>query len=88
MSKAETRADEQSPLAASEDIVRIMGDINGARLLDIMALQPTIRDVEEAALWLAGDADVFGAGSPLKGVAGEIVAIVIADEQEEPPRQG
>ena len=88
MSKADTRPEVQGLLAAPEDVVRIMGDMNGARLLDIMARQPTIRDVEEAALWLAGDADVFGAGSPLKGVAGEIVAIVTADEQEEPPHQG
>jgi hypothetical protein len=65
-----------------------MGEMNGARLLDMMALQPTIRDVEKAALWLAGDADVYGAGSPLKGVAGDIVVIVTADEQEERPRQG
>ncbi len=65
-----------------------MGDMNGAKLVDIMALQPPISAVEKASLWLAGDADVFGAGSPLKGVAGEIVAIVTADEQEEPPRQG
>jgi hypothetical protein len=76
MSKAEARTDEQGPLAAPEDVIHVMGDMNGAKLLDIMALQPTIRDVEEAA------------GSPLKGVAGEIVAIVTADEQEEPPRQG
>ena len=88
MSKAEARTDEQGPLAAPEDVIHVMGDMNGAKLLDIMALQPTIRDVEEAALWLAGDADVYGAGSPLKGVAGEIVAIVTADEQEEPPRPG
>jgi len=88
MSKAEARTDEQGPLAAPEDVIHVMGDMNGAKLLDIMALQATIRDVEEAALWLAGDADVYGAGSPLKGVAGEIVAIVTADEQEEPPRQG
>jgi len=88
MSKAETGSEEQSALATPEDVVHIMGEMNGARLLDIMALQPTIRDVEKAALWLAGDADVYGAGSPLKGVAGDIVAIVTADEQEEPPRQG
>ena len=64
MSKAEARADEQSPLAASKDVVRVMGDINGARLLDIMALQPTIRDVEEAALWLAGTPTFSAPGRP------------------------
>ena len=50
-----------------------------------MALRPTILDVEEASVWLAGDTDVFGAGQPLKPVAGEVVAILTADEEEEPP---
>jgi len=50
-----------------------------------MALRPTILDVEEASAWLAGDADVLGAGQPLKPVAGERVAILIEDEEEEPP---
>jgi len=36
-------------------------------------------------VWLAGDTDVFGAGQPLKPVAGEVVAILTADEEEEPP---
>jgi hypothetical protein len=50
-----------------------------------MALRPTILGVEEASVWLAGDTDVFGAGQPLKAVAGDIVAILTADEEEEPP---
>jgi hypothetical protein len=36
-------------------------------------------------VWLAGDTDVFGAGRPLKPVAGDIVAILTADEEEQPP---
>jgi hypothetical protein len=57
--------------------------LDDTKLLDIMALQPTILDVEEASLWLAGDPDVFGAGRPLQTVAGEIVAVLTADEEEE-----
>jgi hypothetical protein len=59
-------------------------NLDDEKLLDITALQPTIRDVEEASLWLAGDSDVFGAGKPLSSIAGEIVAILTADEEEEP----
>ena len=44
---------------------------------------PTVVDVEEASLWLAGDPDIFGPGSSLKPVAGEIVAILTADEEDE-----
>lgn len=71
-------------VASPDDIRRIIASLDDQKLLDIMALQPTIRDVEEASLWLAGNSDIFGAGQPLGSVAGEIVAILTADEEEEP----
>ena len=76
----------ERPLASSDDVKRILGDLYGETLLDIVALHPTILDVEQASLWLAGDADVFGAGQPLPPLAGEIVAILTADEEEEEPK--
>jgi hypothetical protein len=39
-------------------------------------------------VWLAGDADVFGAGEPVKGVASDIVTILTENEDEEPVRVG
>lgn len=73
------------PTVAPEDVKRILGDLDEARLLALLALEPTIGDVEDASMWLSGDRDVFGPGEPLAGIAGEIVAIVTADEDEEPP---
>lgn len=73
-------------LASSEDIKAILGALDEAALLEIMALRPTVRDVEEAATWLSGDRDIFGAGEPLRGVAAEIVsALTTNEEDEEPP---
>jgi hypothetical protein len=43
-----------------------------------------VLDVEQASMWLAGDADAFGAGQPLPPTAGSIVAIPTADEPDEP----
>jgi hypothetical protein len=43
-----------------------------------------VLDVEQAWMWLAGDADVFGAGQPLPPTAGSIVAILTSEEDEEP----
>lgn len=77
-------SDERGALASGEDVKRILGNLDDAKLLAILALRPTIVDVEEASLWLAGDADIFGAGQPLKLVPGDIVAIVTSDEEEEP----
>jgi hypothetical protein len=75
-------------LATHNDIKGILGDINPADMLAIMSLRPTIADIEEASVWLAGDVDVFGAGEPVKGVASDIVTILTENEEEEPPRAG
>jgi hypothetical protein len=69
-------------LATSDDVARILGDLDPSKMLSIIALRPTIVDVEEAAMWLAGDRDVFGPGLPLQGVTSQIVAILTADEEE------
>lgn len=55
-------------LASTADIRAIAGNLNESDLLEITALRPTVRDVEEAAIWLSGDRDVFGTGEPLKAL--------------------
>jgi len=84
MAKEPATAQDRGALATADDIQRILGALDDAKLLDIVALRPTILDVEEASLWLAGDSDVFGAGQLLQTAAGEIVAILTADEEAEP----
>lgn len=73
-----------TPPATADDVRRILGELDDAKLLDILALSATVLDLEQASMWLSGDADIFGAGEPLEGVAGDIVAILTADEEEEP----
>ncbi|HTT46673.1 MAG TPA: hypothetical protein VMG39_01600 [Pseudolabrys sp.] len=80
MSKLNSRA---AALATQDDIKGILGDLDPADMLEIVSLKPTIADVEEASVWLAGDADVFGAGEPIKGVAADIVTILTENEDEE-----
>jgi len=72
--------------ATTDDVARILGNLDPTKIVPIMALRPTVVDIEEASMWLGGDRDVFGPGLPLQGVASEIVAILSADEEEEPPR--
>ena len=86
MAKDPATAQDRGALATADDIRRVLGTLDEAKLLDIVALRPTILDVEEASVWLAGDTDIFGASQPLKPVAGEIVAILTAGEEEEEPR--
>jgi len=73
-------------LASTKDIRTILGALDENDLLQIAALQPTILDVEEAATWLSGDRDIFGAGDPLNGIAAEIVTVLTPDEDDEAQR--
>lgn len=75
-------------LATHDDVKSILGDLDATKMLPILALRPTVADVEEASMWLGGDLDIFGAAEPLKGVASQIVTILTAEEEEEPPRAG
>ena len=77
-----------SELAIHDDVKSILGNLDETKMLSILALNPTVADLEAASIWLAGDADVFGAGKPPKGVASQIVTILTAEEEEEPPRVG
>jgi hypothetical protein len=72
-------------VASTTDIRAILGPLNESDLLEIAALQPTIRDVEEAATWLSGDRDIFGAGEPLRGIVAEIVEVLTSDEEGAAP---
>ena len=75
-----------SGLASAEDVSRLLGALDERKTLDIVALRPTLADVEQAAVWLAGDGDVIArSGHPLAGVVAEILDILAVDD-EEPPR--
>jgi len=75
-------------LATHSDVKGILGNLDPADMVAIMSLQPTIADIEEVSVWLTGDADVFGAGEPIKGVAADIVTILTENEDEERARVG
>jgi hypothetical protein len=74
--------------ATRDEIVAILGSLDEEKLIALVNLRPTVAEVEEASAWLDGDRDVFGAEPPLKGTAAEIVTLLTADEEEEPPRAG
>ncbi len=84
MNKQAADMSDAAASALADDVRRILGALDDDKIVAIVALQPSITDLEEASLWLAGDTDVFGAGKPLKPVAGQIVDILTADEEEEP----
>ena len=82
---AKSKSGDESATATSDDVRGILGELDTDKLISIMSLKPTVAEVERASLWLAGDTDIFGAGEPIKGTASDIVSILTADEEEEPP---
>jgi hypothetical protein len=70
-------------VATDADITSILGNLDADKLLAILSLHPTVAEVEEASIWLSGDADVFDADEPVKGNASHIITILTAEEEEE-----
>lgn len=71
-------------VATDADFTSILGNLDADKLLAILSLHPTVAEVEEASIWLSGDADVFDADEPVKGNASHIITILTAEEEEEP----
>jgi hypothetical protein len=85
LTQSSTQGGDGRQLATIKDVTDILGDVDDATLSAIMDLRPTIADVEEASMWMSGDRDVFGAGAPLKDVAGEIISLLGGDDDENLP---
>lgn len=85
---ARSGADEEKhgALATRHDVTDVLGNLDDGKMVAILALKPTIADLEEASMWLSGDADVFGPGRPLKDPATQIVALLTADEEDDASR--
>jgi hypothetical protein len=79
-----------STKAISEhELKTIVGNIDEGKIVEILKLQPTLEELEEAVVWASGDGDVLAKkGRPLTGKVSDIVEILTADEDEEPPRVG
>lgn len=68
------------------DVKAIVGDIDDAKVMEILALKPTLAELEQAAIWSAGgDEALIKSGHTLSAVAAEIIEILTEDEEEPPP---
>lgn len=72
--------------ATSEDVVRIFGDIEDEKVVEVLATGATVVELEQAAVWLAQESDVMGAERrALSGNVAQVYAI-LATETDEPDR--
>lgn len=86
MHKADSVPDAHAILATLADVRRVVGDIDDGKALEILALQPTTEELEEAVTWALGNGDLLGKkGHSLSGKAAMIFDILTAEEEEPPP---
>ena len=79
------RKDEaDSEPATTDDAKRLLGDADENKIAEILAVKPTIWELEQAVIWHRGDGDVLGkTGHALSGTAARIFEILSADDEDE-----
>jgi hypothetical protein len=77
-----------STKAISEhELKTIVGDVDETQTVEILKLQPTLAELEEAVVWASGDGDVLAKERhTLTDKVAEIVDILTADDEDEPAR--
>ena len=78
------KLDSGPPLATLEDIQRLFGDLEASTISALMALKPTVQDIEEAAVWIAGEGGSLPEPHQPARVVAEILDLLVTDEDEEP----
>jgi len=68
--------------ASSSDIRKIFDNLEDAAIAEILALKPTLADLEDAAICMAGDHDVLAkSGHHMPSIAAQIVELLADDDQ-------
>jgi len=63
-------------LASSEDVRRIFRHLDDHTVASVLALKPTVAQLEEAATRMGGAADIFADIRPAKGVVEAIMDLL------------
>ncbi len=71
-------------LANSEDIRHLLGDLDQHAILDILALQPTVAQIEEAAVRIQGEDEVVARIRPASVTVAKIIELAGSLGLEEP----
>ena len=73
------------PAAATHlDVERLLGPLDADTLMAVMALSPTLQDVETAALHVSGAGDTLPERHQPHGTVLAIIALVTKDDGDEP----
>lgn len=68
---------------SEHELKLIVGNVDETNVVDILNLQPTVSELEEAVVWATGDGDVLAKEErALTGKVSDIVEILTEDEDE------
>jgi hypothetical protein len=69
-------------MVSQDEVRRLFGELDEARVAEILKLRPTLQEIELAALCLDGRTHVFVEGGyHLSATAARILEIVLSDEE-------
>jgi hypothetical protein len=76
-----------SRIASREDLRRVLGDLDDPKIMEVLALEPSVTDLEEANVCLAGDHDVLAKRGHFPSARAVRIAEILTpeDDDEEPP---
>ncbi|MCC6887890.1 MAG: hypothetical protein IT536_05080 [Hyphomicrobiales bacterium] len=70
---------------ATQADLHVLGDLDDETKVAILALNPTVAQIEQAGIWLNSRGEVASAGRPgLDAVVSQILDLVDSDEEEDP----
>lgn len=72
--------------AASVDVRKILGDLDDAKVADILALKPSLADLEDVAICMAGDHDVLAKSGHHVAVTAARIIELLAEAEEKPDK--
>ena len=81
------KPDSQSPPATLVDIQRLLGDLEASVVSEILALSPSIAEVEKAALWAEGEGETLTERHQPRGTVDAILNLITVDEDDERRKQ-
>ena len=71
--------------AKRADLMRLVGELDERKALQILALHPTLAEIERAVLWTAGDGGILAKrGHPLTATAADVLDMLSVEDEEEP----
>jgi hypothetical protein len=61
-----------------DDVARLVGDLEDAKIAEILAIAPTLKELEEAVAWAESESDVMGElEKSLSGAAARVYEILM-----------